>query len=234
MALSPSHRFGQIIGEILEMSPESLLESFAKAHGLYLDKKGSRPCRSGKKCAWKDLYGNTHGLDYVLEKGGTPDKVGMPVAFIETAWRSYTKQSRNKAQEIQGAVVPLVDTYRNAAPFMGAILAGRFTDGALNQLKSLGFTVLYLSYESVIAVFGKFGIDAAFGEDTPDAEVQKKVDAYERMPAATRKELAKAILRAHRADVAHFIRSLTAAVSRQIDRIVALAASREDVRGDDD
>jgi hypothetical protein len=118
MALSPSHRFGQIIGEVLEAATLPLLVSFAKKHGLYLDKKGDRPCRRGRKCSWKDLNGNTHDLDYVLEKGGDPNKVGMPVAFIETAWRRYTKHSRNKAQEIQGAVVPLVETYRNAGPFI--------------------------------------------------------------------------------------------------------------------
>ena len=88
---------------------------------------------------------NSHDLDFVLERGGTPDKIGMPVAFIETAWRRYTKHSRNKAQEIQGALEPLAETYRHLAPFKGAVLAGVFTEGALTQLRSLGFTVLYFS-----------------------------------------------------------------------------------------
>ena len=102
MAQSPSHRFGQIIGEVLEAAVLPLMRQFANSHELYLDQRGVRPCRSTRKCSWVDLNGNTHDLDFVLERGGTPDKVGTPVAFIETAWRRYTKHSRNKVQEIQG------------------------------------------------------------------------------------------------------------------------------------
>jgi hypothetical protein len=102
------------------------------------------------------------------------------------------------------------------------VLAGVFTVGALTQLKSLGFTVLYFPYESVVAVFKKAGMAAAFDEDTPDADFQRKVDAYEKMPGARRKALARHLLRAHQADVDHFLTSLTAAVSRQIERIIVL------------
>ena len=145
MAKALGHSWGQKLGEVLEAGVVSLLENFAKKHELYLDKTGKRPARPGKRVRWKDVYGNTHSLDCVLERGGSPSKIGAPVAFIETAWRGYTKHSRNKAQEIQGAILPLVSTHRNSAPFMGAILAGVFTEGALQQLKSLGFVVLYIT-----------------------------------------------------------------------------------------
>lgn len=78
MATAPAHRFGQIIGEVLEAAVTPLLEEFTEQHGLYLDKKGDRPCRTGKKCSWLDLNGNTHDLDYVLERGGTAKKKGYP------------------------------------------------------------------------------------------------------------------------------------------------------------
>ena len=42
MAESPSHRFGQIIGEVLETAVEPLLRQFAKGHGLFLDRHGAR------------------------------------------------------------------------------------------------------------------------------------------------------------------------------------------------
>ena len=54
--------------------------------------------------------------DYVLERGGTDTVRGLPAAFIETAWRRYTKHSRNKAQEIQGAVLALAHAKRLPAP----------------------------------------------------------------------------------------------------------------------
>src|SRR5437762_8090007 len=161
MAVSPAHRFGQIIGEVLEAGILPLLERFAERKGLYLDRKGPRAARTGKKVTWTDRNGNQHDLDFVLERGGTAEKIGQPVAFIETAWRRYTKHSRNKAQEIQGAIPPLVETHRSSAPFVGVILAGVFTEGALAQLQSLGFAVVYFRYETIVKVFRRVGINAA-------------------------------------------------------------------------
>lgn len=36
MALSPSHKFGQIVGDVLEQALYPLLERFATTHGLYI------------------------------------------------------------------------------------------------------------------------------------------------------------------------------------------------------
>lgn len=222
MAESPAHRFGQIIGEVLEAAVVPLLAEFAEKHGLYLDKQGERPCRPGKRCTWLDLNKNKHDLDFVLERGGSEHKLGIPAAFIETAWRRYTKHSRNKAQEIQGAIVPLAETYKNARPFIGVILAGVFTDGALDQLRSLGFCVLYFSYNNVVAAFKDCGIDAAFDEDTPDADFKKKVDAYDALSAAKRAALSQGLLRKQKADVGQFVEALEKVISRQIDRIIVM------------
>jgi hypothetical protein len=174
------------------------------------------------KCSWLDSNKNQHDLDFVLERGGSPEKRGTPVAFIETAWRRYTKHSRNKAQEIQGAVLPLVETYRHAGPCFGAILAGVFTEGALNQLRSLGFSVLYFSYQTVITVFGAHGIDAAFDEETPDRAFDRKVRSYKKLSTKQRSRLSRDLLRANEEGVGHFIATLTRAISRQIERIVVL------------
>jgi hypothetical protein len=175
MAKSPAHKFGQIIGDVIEAAVEPLLEKFANQHNLYVDKRGPRPARSGNEVSWTDLYGNTHDLDFVLERGGSPDKNGTPVAFIEVAWRRYTKHSRNKAQEIQGAILPLLLTHQTAAPFIGVIVAGVFTEGALTQLRSLGFKVLYFPHDTVVEAFRAAGVNAAFDEETPDAEFARKV-----------------------------------------------------------
>jgi len=161
-------------------------------------------------------------LDFVLERGGSAEKLGVPAAFIETAWRRYTKHSRNKAQEIQGAIIPLAETYNNARPFVGVILAGVFTDGALNQLRSLGFSVLHFSYESVIAAFKDYGIDASSEEDTPVAILEKKVKKYEKLSLDEKAGLARALLLKQRADVEGFMSSLEKVISRQIERITVL------------
>lgn len=223
MAKSPTHRFGQIIGDLLEAALEPSLAKFAKEHDLYLDKKGDRPCRKKrKKCSWLDLNKNKHDLDFVLERGGTADKQGMPAAFIETAWRSYTKHSRAKAQEIQGAILPLVETYKAVAPFTGVVIAGWFTEGARTQLESLGFAILHFSHKSVVDAFAQFGIDAAFDEDTPDAEVQKKVDAYAALSVGQRRGIAQYLFASNKDDVLRFMTALEKTVLRQIERIIVL------------
>src|SRR5580704_9137570 len=128
-----------------------------------------RPARGGKKVVWEGKYDNSHSLDFVIEAGGDEDTIGQPIAFIESAWRRYTKHSKNKAQEIQGAILPIAEKHRFCAPMLGCIFAGEYTAGALNQLKSIGFKVLYLTYDSVIEAFESVGVDARFDESTRDS-----------------------------------------------------------------
>lgn len=222
MARSPAHKFGQIIGDVLELAVVPLLQKFASEHQLFLDRKGPRSCRDSIKCSWVDRNGNSHDLDFVLERGGSDKQFGAPVAFIEVAWRRYTKHSRNKAQEIQGAIEPLADTHFATAPFKGAILAGDFTSGALTQLRSLGFSVLYFSYDSVVSVFREFGIDAAFDESTADSAFRSKVRAYASLKPQEKSRLPVRLLAAHDNDVSAFMNALEASVLRQIECVVVL------------
>jgi hypothetical protein len=240
MATSPSHKWGQIIGqEFLEVALEPLISAVAAKHGLYPDRKGPRAARTGRKISWVDLYGNTHDLDFVLERNGSATQIGAPVAFIESAWRRYTKHSRNKAQEIQGAILPLVTTHQHHAPFIGVILAGDFTGGSLTQLTSLGFRVLYFPYDAIMAASASAGIDARFDEDTPDAECLKKVRAWDTLSQAGRNKIAQQLLKSQKAQVNEFMRSLELAVTRTIKAVVILApkfvnAPITFIKGDDE
>jgi len=222
MAASPPHKFGQIIGEILETAIEVLLQRFSKKHRLFLDKKGVRPARKGKKVSWVDEYGNEHDLDFVLERGGTAKRIGTPVAFIESAWRRYTKHSRNKAQEIQGAILPLASTHRVSSPFLGVILAGDYTEGALVQLHSLGFKVLHFSYDLVVAAFRIVGIDAYFDERTPDAEFSRKVSAWERLSETERKKIVRCLLASNKTGIQTFLDALESSVTRRVSGVMIL------------
>jgi len=194
MAQAPGHRFGQIIGDTLERTIRAPLQDVAEVLGLYLDYKHTRSARDGRrKVAWKDDRGNEHDLDYVLEEGGSEDTIGKPKAFIETAWRRYRKHSRNKAQEIQGAILPLAETYDAWHPFLGVVLAGVFTDGSLAQLKSHGFHVLHYPYETIIEAFGTVGINAQFDEHTPDRTIQKEIDTYRGLGSSEKEGIATSL-----------------------------------------
>lgn len=219
MAVSPSHKFGQIIGDVLEAAILPMLSAFASKHGLYLDKKGPRRARTGNKVSWKDLNGNTHDLDFVLERHGSADRLGAPVAFIEAAWRRYTKHSRNKAQEIQGAVMPLVETYARERPFKGAIIAGVFTEGALTQLRSLGFVVLFFPYDTIISAFKKVGIDAFFDESTSDGDFETKLQRWEKLTTSEKLEVSKGMIELNQGEVAKFVEALKISVSRTIKSV---------------
>ena len=223
MAESPAHRFGQIIGELLETVVLPQLENFCEKQGLYLDhQKKTRPARTGKKVTWKDQYGNVHDLDFVIERDGTDEKIGRPLAFIETAWRRYTKHSRNKAQEIQGAILPLAEKYRWNNPFLGTVLAGVFTEGSLEQLRSLGFNVLYFPYDTLVAAFQSEKIDIAFDEHTPDRLFQQTTNRIEKASKAVMTRICDHLVRSNQVAIDMFFDALNKRLGRHVTRVVVI------------
>ncbi len=221
MAESLAHRWGQIIGDGFEMFVRNVLGEVAKRHGLYLDFKKPRATRGGQgKVTWQDGYGNKHDLDYVLERGGTEETLGVPIAFIESAWRRYTKHSKNKVQEIEAAVMPIALTFSRHQPFCGAVLAGEFTPNSLRQLKSVGFGVLHIPYDSILAAFNELGIDASSKDGkggTTEKQFQEKIKKWESQsqPQATNRFLAK-LHALHKPEIADFKQRLEAALTRQV------------------
>lgn len=219
MAKSPAHRWGQIIGDVLEEAFRPVVQQVANAYGLYLDYKRKRAARTSLTVSWTDQYGNAHLLDYVLERGGTETKLGLPVAFIETAFRRYTKHSKNKAQEIEGAIVPLADTYSYLHPFRGAILAGVFTGNSLTQLRSRGFDIIYIPYEDVLRAFNTVGIDASCEEETTDVDFQEKVDQWANLSAGERSKVSVALVQLATTQTATFVDALNRKLARQIQSV---------------
>ena len=223
MAESPAHKFGQLIGNLLEELIGPLLDEFATSSGLYLDyQKKPRSTRKGKKVAWEDLYGNIHDLDYVFERDGTSEKIGTPVAFIEVAWRRYTKHSRNKAQEIQGAILPLAEKYQWSNPFLGAVLAGVFTEGSLDQLRSHGFHILYFPYDTLIAAFATGGIDIQFDERTSDEAFRQCVRTIEDMPPVIMQKVKEHLVAANQHELRSFMLSLEQRLARMVEKVVII------------
>lgn len=223
MANSPSHRFGQIIGDLFEEIMTPQFQTFCDERNLYLDKKGIRgEARGGKKVSWIDKYGNSHDLDFVIEKGGSANVRGRPLAFIEAAWRRYTKHSRNKAQEIQGAILPIAEKYNWDKPFLGVILAGAFTSGSLTQMKTSGFEIALFPYESIVAAFAVVGINTAFDEKTPDAVFQNTIDQIYALSPQLRAELKRHLVQINQSLLNQFFIKLQATLDRQIEQIILI------------
>lgn len=103
---------------------------------------------------------------------------------------------------------------------MGVVLAGVFTEGALTQLKSLGFGVLYFPYETVVKAFSKFGIDASFDEKTAESDFKNKIESWHKLP--NKKDVARELMKINKQNVDEFLHLLSAAVSRFIEYIIIL------------
>lgn len=216
MAQSFAHKWGQIIGHLIELTLRDLLEEIATKHKLFLDYHRDRAARPGRKVSWKDRYGNTHDLDYVLERGGTENSLGLPVAFIEMAWRRYTKHSKNKAQEIESAITPLCQTYNHLHPFMGIVLAGEFTQGSVNQLRSKGFSVLHIKYKNVIDAFAFADIDASFNEHTPEQVFKDKIKKWAKLSRKDIYNISFKLIETENDEIDRFFGELVKSLSRQI------------------
>lgn len=179
MATSPSHQLGEAIGDFFEFSIIQYLNPIISRKGYYLDYRHPRPARGNKReVIGVDYNGNKHKLDIVVEKGGSETKLGTPKAFIEMAWRRYVKHSKNKVQEIAGAILPLIETHAKHMPFYAAVLAGEFTDNSLVQLRSQGFYVLYFNYTEICSQFKTVGLSIHWEENTSDSDLQDIVDSF--------------------------------------------------------
>lgn len=210
-----------MIGEFIEKNFEKELLSICNDRNLYLDVVGkSRKARKGKKVKWIDVYGSSHDLDFVIERNGTNEKLGVPAALIECAWRRYTKHSKNKAQEIQGAVLPIAEKYKHHKPFLGAVIAGAFTAPSIEQLNACGFETLHIEYRDIVEGFRILDIDISFEESTPDDVAALKIDALQCLTEAQYKKAFIKIMEMNSTKLERFKSALTASLDRQVSRIV--------------
>lgn len=230
MAISQSHKLGELIGNFFEEAMQEPIKKFAKEANLYFDTIGPRQARDGQKVTWEDIDGNKHDLDYVLEKNGSGAHIGEPMAFIELAWRRYTKHSKNKAQEIYGAVNPIASKYHYLQPFKGAILSGDFTSNSLEQLRSQGFEVLYIPFTTIVNVFKKHGIDIFFNEETKDADSKKIISCWKKQSKKTLNEIKQTLYKDCESEINQFVDCLRASVNRRIKYVYILPLHGEGVQ----
>ena len=226
MPQSEGHKLGQMVGEWFEKTVVlKILDSVVShqltrlAGSVYLDKIGPRGVRHGKKkIVWKDDNGATHDLDYVLEIGGTDQSEGYPIAFVEAAWRRYTKHSKAKAQEIQGAVLPVVECENHTLipPFLGAVICGEWTKPSIDQLEGVGFEVLRFTEREIFDLFSNHDIDIEWEETTPTDSMIGKRESFEELEPDTLDELANQFLRDHSDAIDEFQGNLVASIERKV------------------
>jgi hypothetical protein len=221
VAKAPVHKLGQLIGEFIESCFEQELKEICDDRNLYLDVVGvDRKARKGKKVTWYDVFGSKHDLDFVIERDGTNDKLGLPVAIIECAWRRYTKHSKNKAQEIQGAVLPIAEKYKYHKPFLGAVVAGEFTAPALVQLNACGFQTIYFEYMDIVNAFAESGAIIKYGEDTADSEADEMVKTFQNLSEKQLQTIFDRVIELSQLEVVKFKKALVESLDRQVEQVI--------------
>lgn len=222
MAISYAHKLGEFIGTFFESTMKQPVKDIAKKYGMYFDSYGYRKARGKDKVSWEDARGSRHDLDYVIEENGTDNVIGAPVAFIELAWRRYTKHSKNKVQEIAAAVDALYDRFKLSDPFKGVILSGEFTENSLKQLRGDKFHVLYISYSELVDAFKSCGIDIYYDEKTPESWFSNVVNQLEELKQSDDETLAKVskkIINNNKQAIGTFLMELSKHFDRRIKLI---------------
>ncbi|MCM1246096.1 MAG: hypothetical protein NC293_10690 [Roseburia sp.] len=224
MAKSPSHRLGELIGDFFEESIIEYLKPLVDKKGFYLDYRHPRKARNdAKEVVGIDEEGNKHKLDIVIEEGGSEDEMGKPKAFIEMAWRRYTKHSKAKAQEISGAILPLVRTYRENCPFYAAVLSGEFTQNSIAQLESQGFYVVHISYEDMCQLYREaVGIEIAWEEGTPDAQIEEIATNVKRLSSVKKQDLKDNFYRRNKNKLEALANRIKESLDQQVTQILVI------------
>ncbi len=176
---SSGHKLGQLVGDWFEehfVFP--LLQTVAKELDLFVDSRFiERTIRAGK-IIWNDIDGNAVDYDAVLELGGTKDKKGIPVAFIECFWRRGSRHSKDKARDDSGKLLPMKDTYPTAR-FLGIVSAGDFTNPARELVRTRGIDLFYIPKSKIVQAFNDCGLIMDYPDKLNEEEKSILVKNFE-------------------------------------------------------
>lgn len=176
---SSGHKLGQLVGDWFEehfVFP--LLQKAGEKLDLFVDSRFvNRSTRTGK-IIWNDIDGNAVDYDAVLELGGSTDKRGVPVAFIECFWRRGSRHSKDKARDDSGKLLPMKDTYPSAR-FLGIVSAGDFTNPARELVRSRGIDLFYIPKAKIIQAFSDCGLTVDYPDKVDEVTKAKIVNRFE-------------------------------------------------------
>ena len=167
---SSGHKLGQRVGDWFEeYFVYPLLQEVESQLNLFLDCRFKSRQSRGEKIVWQDLDGNFVDYDFVLEIGGSSDRFGAPVAFVESFWRRGSRHSKDKARDDSGKLSPMRDTHPTAR-FLGIVAAGDFTLPARDLLRNRGIDLFYVPKVKLISAFQDCGLIV----DYPDRSTEEE------------------------------------------------------------
>lgn len=173
---SSGHFLGQVVGDWWEkyvIKPQ--LDVIAKDLGLFADSRfAKRSCR-GDKIHWNDTAGNAVDYDFVLELDGNLEKIGTPVAFLESFWRRGARHSKDKARDDTNKLLPMSETYPTAR-FLAIAACGEFTQPARDYVKSRGIHLFFVPKKSIIQAFKTVGVEIDYDDSATEIDKNRIAD----------------------------------------------------------
>jgi hypothetical protein len=173
---SSGDKLGQLIGDWYEeyfVLP--LLQGVGKNINLFVDSRF------------------INDYDYVLEIGGSDDKLGIPVAFIECFWRRGAHHSKDKARDDSGKLMPMRETYPTAR-FLGIVSAGYFTKPARDLVRSREIDLFYVPKEKIVNAFHSCGLTMDYPDKLAEDDKAEIVEKFEKHFTVSKKKAVKKAL----------------------------------------
>lgn len=227
---SSGHKLGQIIGDWWELDVlyPTLLKT-AESLGLFLDNRCVERIFRNKKIHWADSQGNNVDYDFVLELGGTVDRQGVPLGFIECFWRRGARHSKDKARDDTNKLLPMRNTYPTAR-FLSIAACGEFTEPAREYVRSRDVELFFVSKVHIIAAFNNLGIAIDYPDDLSEEHKRDLVNKIEaQLDGETKKAAADEIRKvAGNSAFSAYHSSITAALTATPQEIRISRVSRSE------
>jgi hypothetical protein len=148
------------------------------------------------------------------------------VGFLSLSLRRPGGATRSTAgtrrRRFKAPFLPLLTTWAHVKPFAGVVLAGLWTNGSLDQLRSNGFSILHIPYETIIEVFRQWDIEVYYEENTEDWILQNQIDRWDALGVDEREELGDALRDAISNRLKVFMDDLSKTVLRRIECVSVL------------
>jgi hypothetical protein len=192
---SAGHKLGQLVGDWFEeYFVHPLLQAVSERLRLFLDSRFQPRAARGEKIVWQDEDGHAVDYDFVMELDGTKDRLGIPVAFIESFWRRGARHSRDKARDDSGKLLPMRDVHPTAR-FLGMVAGGDFTGPARQFVQQRGIDLFYIPKGKIVEAFSAIGLQMDYPDRLPEPEKALLASTFSRMLTRKRKMQAAAKLR---------------------------------------
>jgi len=176
---SSGHKLGQLVGDWFERYfALPLIQGVAKQLNLFADNRYVERIARGEKLYWPDGDGNQVDYDFVLELGGSPERLGIPVAFFESFWRRGARHSKDKARDDTGKLLPMRE-FHPTARFLGIVAAGTFTGPASELVSSRKVDLFYVPKGKVVDAFSRHGLVMDYDDRAPEPEKARLAAAFD-------------------------------------------------------